>query len=96
MLLCAAAPAAGQQGSLQVTTATETLNGDSTRTAGQPAFEPDLGLLWFQPGTRFSMFQLEVRATRRNESLGMGRAFIALRDFKARGILWSIEAGSRI
>jgi hypothetical protein len=85
--------AAAQQGSLQVTGATQTLEGDPRRTFGQPAFEPDLGVTWLQPGTRFGVFQLELRGTRRDGTPHLGRAFAAVRDLKYKGANISLEGG---
>jgi cell division septation protein DedD len=73
--------------------AVQTITGDPLRTAGQNGLEPDLGISWLQPGSRFGMFQLEVRGARRQDRLHPGKIFAAVRDLKYRGISWSIEAG---
>ncbi len=86
-------PATAQQGSIQVTGATHTVNGDRLRTDGQPTFEPDLGVAWLRPGTRFGMFQMEIRGTTRDGEPRVGKAFVAIRDWKHRGINWTFEAG---
>ena len=87
------APATAQEGSIQVTGATHIVSGDRLRTAGQPGFEPDLGVTWLRPGTRFGMFQMEIRATTRDEQARIGKAFVAIRDWRHRGITWTLEAG---
>ncbi len=87
------APASAQQGSLQVTAATQTVHGDPSRIAGYQTFEPDFGVSWLQPGTRFGMFQIELRGTRREGRPHLGKAFLSLRDFKRNGVAWSFEAG---
>jgi len=82
-----------QQGSLQVTSAVQTLRGDPSRFAGQNAFEPDLGVSWLQPGSRFGVFQIEIRGARRGDSFHTGRLYGALRDAKWLGARWAIEGG---
>ncbi len=86
-------PALAQQGSLQVSTAVQTLHGDPQRFAGQHPLEPDIGISWLQPGSRFGMFQIEIRGARRGDTLHTGRIYGALRDAKYGGIAWTIEAG---
>lgn len=82
-----------QQGTVQVTSAVQTLNGDPSRFAGQNAFEPDLGVSWLQPGSRFGIFQIEIRGARRGDAFHTGRMYGALRDAKFLGARWAIEAG---
>ena len=82
-----------QQGSLQVFTGAQTLRGDPSRFAGQNAFEPDLGVSWLQPGTRFGVFQIELRGARRGDTLHTGRMYGALREARFGGARWTIEAG---
>jgi cell division septation protein DedD len=48
---------------------------------------------WLQPGGRFALMQMELRATRRGDLPHVGKVFFSLRDFKARGAAWSIDAG---
>jgi len=86
-------PALAQQGSLQVSTAVQTLHGDPQRFAGQHPLEPDIGISWLQPGSRFGMFQIEIRGARRGDALHTGRIYGALRDAKYGGLAWTIEAG---
>jgi cell division septation protein DedD len=93
LLATVATPAAGQQGSIQITAAAHSLQGDPARTGGQPAFQPDLGVSWLRPGSRFGMFQMEIRATARDEDPRLGRTFISLRDFNHRGVKYTLEAG---
>jgi cell division septation protein DedD len=88
-----AAPAAAQQGSLQVTAAAQSVQGDPRRTIGQTPLEPDVGVSWLQPGTRFGLLQLELRGTRRGDRPHLGKAFFSVRDLKLRGATWSMDAG---
>jgi hypothetical protein len=82
-----------QQGSVQVFTGVQTLRGDPSQFAGQNAFEPDLGISWLQPGSRFGIFQIELRGVRRGDTLHTGRMYGALREARFRGARWTIEAG---
>jgi cell division septation protein DedD len=91
--LAAAGAAHAQQGSLQVTAAAQTLTGESRRLAGQYPFEPDFGVLWLQPGSTFSNFELELRATTRAGELRRGRSHVAARDGKFGGLSWTFEGG---
>jgi hypothetical protein len=88
-----AASASGQQGSVQVSGAAQTLTGNSERVGDQHAVEPDVGLLWRQPGTRFGLFELELRGTRRGDLPHFGRAYVSLSDVKYHGFNWSFEGG---
>ena len=85
--------ARAQQGSVQISSAVQTLRGDPSRFAGQNEFEPDLGVAWLQPGSRFGVFQIEIRGARRGDTLHTGRIYGALRDAKYRGVAWTVEAG---
>ena len=93
LVLVLPAVAAAQQGAVQVTAASHSLSGDPNRIGSQPVFEPDLGVLWLRPGSRFGMFQMEIRGTMRDDEPHLGRAYISLRDFRHRGIKYSFEAG---
>src|SRR5262245_11283385 len=93
LLIGSAAVAAAQQGSVQVTTAAHVVGGDEWRIGGQDTFEPDFSINWLQPGSRFGVFQADVHVTSRQDGLGLGRAFLALRDLKYRGFTWSFEGG---
>jgi sporulation related protein len=93
VLLVSAPAAAGQQGSIQLSTATQLVEGDRQRRAGERAFEPDFGVSFLQPRSNFGELQLEVRGTRRGDKLHLGRASFAVRDAKARGISWTLEGG---
>jgi hypothetical protein len=93
VLLTTAPAAAGQQGSIQLSTETQVLAGAPERRAGERTFEPDFGVSFLQPHSRFGELQLEVRGTRRGDELHLGRSSFALRDAKAHGISWTIEGG---
>ena len=50
---------------LQVSAAVQGTTGAPERVAGQPAIDPDFGVSWLQPGSRFGVFQIELRGARR-------------------------------
>lgn len=89
----AASPAAAQQGSIQVSTDTQIVEGHAQRRLAERKLEPDFGVLWTQPGRRFSQFQVELRASRRGDELHLGRSWFALREARARGFSWTLEGG---
>lgn len=93
-LLGAAPPYAAfaQQGTVQVFGAAHTVQGPATRIAGE-RFEPDVGVQWFQPGTRFGLLQMELRGTSRDGKPHLGKSFVAFRDARVGGITWTIQAG---
>lgn len=93
LLISVAVPAGAQQGSMQVSASAQAITGDPQRIAGQNRLEPDLGITWLQPGSRFGILQLELHAARRQDRLHAGKTFLALRDFKMKGVAWSVEAG---
>ncbi len=93
LLTSGAIQAGAQQGSVQLSTSVQGVTGDSQRLAGQNRFEPDVGISWLQPGSRFGIFQIELRGARRGDSLHTGRIYGSLRDLKYGGIVWTIEAG---
>jgi sporulation related protein len=82
-----------QQGSLQIATAVQTVSGNSLRLGGQHSLEPDFGVAWLEPGTRFGTFHMELRGARRGDVIHTGRLFASLTDLKFRGATWTIEAG---
>ena len=55
--------------------------------------EPDLGVTWLQPGTRFGTVQLELRGTERRNEFHAGRIYGSLRDLKTGGYTWTVEGG---
>lgn len=93
ILLVPAVPVRAQQGSVQVSTSAQAVTGDAQRLAGQNRLDPDVGISWLQPGTRFGIFQIEVRGARRGDEAHLGRAYVAIRDVKLRGVAWSFEGG---
>lgn len=88
-----AAAVAQQQGSVQVSSDSQIVAGNVARQAGEDAFEPDVAIVWTQPGTSFGNFHLETHATRRGDGVRLGRTWLALHDAKAAGLTWSIEGG---
>ena len=92
--LLLATPVAAQQGSLQVSASAQAITGETPRvlnTLGQ--VEPDLGVTWLQPGTRFGTVQLELRGTERKNEFHAGRIYGSLRDLKFGSYTWTIEGG---
>jgi cell division septation protein DedD len=92
-VLVAAIPVAAQQGSVQLSSETQFVGGNSARATGEIGVQPDLGIIWLQPGTRFGQFLLETRATRRDSQAHLGRTWLALRDAKTGHVTWTLEAG---
>jgi hypothetical protein len=93
ILVAATAAEAQQQGSLQVSTDTQILSGDPQRRGQEHPFEPDIGMLWTQPGNRYGQFQMEMHGSRRGEDFHLGRTWLALRDTKIKGLSWTFEGG---
>ncbi len=92
-LACSATPARAQQGSMQVSAAAQAVTGAPERIAGQHRLEPDFGVTWLQPRSRFGVIQLELRGARRQDRLHSGKIFIAVRDLNYRGVAWTIQGG---
>lgn len=92
-LVAGAIRADAQQGSVRISTAVQGVTGDGQRLAGQNRIEPDFGVSWLQPGSRFGVFQIELHGARRGKELHTGRLYGALRDLKYRQSTWTIEAG---
>lgn len=93
MLVFPAARAGAQQGSVQLSAAAQALTGDPSRLGGQRSLEPDFGVRWIQPGSRFGTFQIELRGTNRGGLPHLGRMQAVLRDLKYRGVSWTFDAG---
>lgn len=92
--LAASTAAAGQQqGSIQLSTETQLIQGDRPRKGTESGFEPDFGVSLLQPGSQFGQLQMEVRGTRRGDLMHLGRTFLAVRDARAHGATWTLEAG---
>jgi cell division septation protein DedD len=96
LLTLAAAPAAAQQGSLQVSGAAQVSTGDRARLGDEDPVEPDAAIAWLQPGSRFGAFQFELRGTRRGDLFHLGRIYASLRDLKYRDVQWSVDAGDAL
>jgi hypothetical protein len=82
-----------QQGAIHITGAAHSLSGDPARIGTQATFEPDVGVSWLRPGTRFGTLQIEIRGTTRDDLPHVGRAFVSLRDFHHAGVAYTFEAG---
>jgi hypothetical protein len=93
VIACHAASAGAQQGSLQVFAAAQGLTGDPQRIADQNLVDPDFGVMWLQPRSRFGTFQIELRGTRRADRAHFGRIYASLSDLKFAGLTWTVEGG---
>ena len=91
--LLLAAPAVAQQGSLQVNASAQATTGETARLNALGQVEPDLGVTWLQPGTRFGTVQLELHGTERRNEFHAGRIYGSLRDLKTGNYTWTIEGG---
>ena len=91
--LLLATPAAAQQGSLQVSASAQAVTGETARFHSVGQVEPDLGVIWFQPRTRFGTIQLELRGTERRNDPHAGRLYASLKDLKVGNYRWTVEAG---
>ena len=92
LVVCHAASAQAQQGTVVVSGAAQTVAGSSRTQTGENAIDPDFGVSWIQPGVRFGSFQLEVRETKRGNRLHLGRNYAALRDLRHGNISWTFES----
>ena len=92
-VLLVAAPAAAQQGSVQVVAASQITTGDAMRTGGLTGFQPDFGLSWFQPTTRWGTLTFDAHAVRNNNDPRLGRALFGIRNLKSHGLTWNMSAG---
>ena len=93
LVVCHAVSAHAQQGTVQVSGATQVVAGTSRDVTGENAVDPDFGISWLQPGVRFGAFQMELRGAKRADRIHLGRNYAALRDLKAGRLSWSFEAG---
>jgi cell division septation protein DedD len=91
--LLLATPAVAQQGSLQVNASAQASTGESARQNTLGQVEPDLGVTWLQPRTRFGTVQLEFHGTERKNELHAGRIYGSLRDLKIGNYTWTVEGG---
>ncbi len=91
--LLLATPAAAQQGSLQVNASAQATTGETARLNALGQVEPDLGVRWLQPRTRFGTVQLEFHGTERKNELHAGRIYGSLRDLKFGNYTWTVEGG---
>jgi cell division septation protein DedD len=82
-----------QQGSVQIFSAAQGVTGNDERTGGLNEIQPEFGVSWLQPGSRFGTFQIETRGSRRADRLHVGRTYAVLRDLRYRGLSWTVEAG---
>lgn len=93
LVVCHAASAHAQQGTVVVSGAAQTVSGSSRTLTGENALDPDFGVSWIQPGVKFGSFQIELREAKRADRLHLGRNYAALRDLKHRNVSWTFEAG---
>lgn len=92
-VLLVAAPAAAQQGSVQVIAASNVTTGDPERTGALQGYQPDFGVSWFQPTTNWGTFSFDGHAVRNGSDPRLGRALFAVRGLKADGLTWNLSAG---
>jgi len=92
-VLLVAAPAAAQQGSVQITTASQVTTGDPERTGGLQGFQPDFGFTWFQPTTTWGTLNFDAHAVRGGNDPRLGRALFAIKNMKRNGLTWNLSAG---
>jgi len=93
LALCAAVPAVAQQGSLRLSSETQIVATDPSRRTSEPGFQPDFGINWLEPKSRYGQFQMEVHGAGSGDSLQLGRTSISVRDLKSRGFQWTFDAG---
>lgn len=93
IFLCHATPLYAQQGSLQVFGAAHGLTGDSDRLGSQARLDPDVGVTWLQPDSRYGTLQLDIRGTRRGDRFHLGRTYLSADRLRAGGLTWTLEAG---
>jgi cell division septation protein DedD len=93
LALLLATPAVAQQGSLQVNASAQATTGETARLSTLGQVEPDLGVTWLQPGTRFGTVHLELHGTERGNEFHAGRVYGSLRDLKTGNYTWTVEAG---
>ena len=93
LLVFCAGTARAQQPSAAVSAAAQVLTGEEFRLAGQNRFEPDIGVLLFDPWFRFGTLEVAVSATRREEQAVLGRSYVHLDGAKLAGLSWTIDAG---
>ena len=91
--LLLATPAAAQQGSLQVNASAQATTGETARLSTLGQVDPDLGVTWLQPRTRFGTVHLELHGTERGDEFHAGRIYGSLRDLKTGNYTWTVEAG---
>jgi hypothetical protein len=92
-VLLVAAPAAAQQGSVQVVAAGNVTTGDASRTGALQGYQPDFGVSWFQPTTNWGTVTFDGHAVRGGNDPRLGRALFAVKGLKASGLTWNLSAG---
>jgi hypothetical protein len=85
VLLLAATPLTAQQPSVSIVGATQFVTGETIRLAGQNRVEPDLRLVFFNPGFRFGALEADFSVTRRDDQAVLGRSFLRLGGVKLGG-----------
>ncbi len=91
--LLVAAPAAAQQGSVQITAASQVTTGDPMRTGGLQGYQPDFGFNWFRPTTTWGTLTFDAHAVRGGNDPRLGRALFAVKNLKKTGLTWNLSAG---
>ena len=78
---------------MQFSAAAQATTGQLAKGANFSQLEPDVGVSWLQPGTRFGALQLELHGTERRDTFHLGRVYGAMRDLKRGDYKWTVEAG---
>ncbi len=92
-VLLVAAPAAAQQGSVQVVAGGVVTTGDPARTGGLDGYQSDLGFSWLRPTVGWGVWTIEAHGVRDDSAARFGRALFAVRDLKRGDTKWNISAG---
>ncbi len=88
-----AAPAAGQQGSMQIVAGGVVTTGDPARTGGLDGYQSDVGFSWKRPTIDWGTWTIEAHGVRNDSTAQFGRALFAIQGLKRGGTRWNVTAG---
>jgi hypothetical protein len=91
--LLVGSPALARQGYVQILSGTIVTTGAPERTGAAPLYQPDFGVVWWQPTAEFGTVNLELHAVRDSSDPRFGRGLLAVRDMKKAGLVWGVEFG---
>lgn len=91
--LLVSSPALARQGYVQILSGTLVTTGAPERTGTLPSYQPDFGVVWWQPTAEYGTVHLELHAVRDTGDPRFGRGMLAIRDLKKAGLVWSVEFG---